>query len=78
MALRSITPDSVSARGLGNDLERTFAADTVVVVSYHEPNRELADHLCGHGFGVHLVGDVNGTSSIQSAIHSAARAARSI
>jgi len=28
----------------------------------------------GHGFGVHLVGDVNGTNSVQAAIHSAAAA----
>ena len=78
MAIRAITPSIVVARGIGNDLERTFAADTVVIVSFHEPNDDLAEHLRGHGFGVHLVGDVNGTSSIQAAIHSAARVVRSI
>ena len=78
MAIRAITPTVVIARGIGNDLEKTFAADTVVIVSYHDSNRELADHLHGRDFGVHLVGDVNGTNSIQAAIHSAAAVARSI
>ena len=78
MAIRAITPSVVVARCIGNDLERTFAADTVVIVSFHEPNDDLAEHLRGHGFGVHLVGDVNGTSSIQAAIHGAASVVQSI
>ena len=63
-------------RGIGNDLTRRVPADTVVIVTYHEPNRELADHLDGYGFGVHLVGDVNGTGTIQAAVHGAAAVAR--
>ena len=76
MALREITPTEVVARGLGTDTHRAFPADTVVIVSYHEPNRDIADHLHGRPFRVQLVGDVNGTSSIQAAIHAASAATR--
>ncbi len=55
---------------------RRYRADTVVIAGYHEPNRGLADALVGAPFGVHLAGNVNGTSSIQAAIHSAATVAR--
>ena len=78
MALRAITATEVVAVGLGNAFVRTFPADTVVLATFHEPNRELADLITGRGFGVHLVGDVNGTSSIQAAIHGAAAVARSL
>jgi 2,4-dienoyl-CoA reductase-like NADH-dependent reductase (Old Yellow Enzyme family) len=76
MSLNSITDTHVVAGGRGNDLVRTFAADTVVIVSYHLPNVDIADHLHAHGFGVHLAGNVNGTDSIQAAIHGAAAIAR--
>ena len=76
MALREITTTEVVARGLGNEAERRLPADTVVIVSYHEPNRDLADLLEGQSFGVHLVGDVNGTNTILAAIHGAAAVAR--
>lgn len=76
MALRRITPTEVVVRGVGNDLERTFAADTVVIATYHEPNAELADHLRAAGLSVHLAGDVNGTDTIQAAIHGASAIAR--
>ncbi len=76
MALREITPTEVVVRGIGNDVVDTYPADTVVIVSYHEPNRDLADHLEGQGFNVHLVGDVTGTANIQAAIHGASALAR--
>ena len=76
MALRSITPTHVEVHGIGNDLCRTLPADTVVIATFHEPNDELADHLAGHGFGVHVVGDANGTDSIPPAIPGAAAIAR--
>lgn len=78
MALREITPNMVIARGIGNDLVRTFGADTVVIATYHEPNAELADHLVAAGLCVHLAGNVNGTDTIQAAIHAAASVARVI
>jgi hypothetical protein len=78
MALRAITADEVVVRGIGNDFEYAIPADTVVIVSFHEPNRDLADHLAGQPFAVHLVGNVNGTSSIMAAIHGAAAIARTL
>ena len=78
MALREITPTEVVVRGIGNDVVDTYPADTVVIVSYHEPNRDLADHLQGQGFNVHLAGDVTGTANIQAAIHGASALARGL
>jgi NADPH-dependent 2,4-dienoyl-CoA reductase/sulfur reductase-like enzyme len=78
MALREITPSEVVLRGIGNDLCRTVPADTVVVATYHEPDDELAAHLDGRGFGVHVVGNANGTDSIMAAIHGAAAVARTL
>jgi len=78
MALREITPTEVVARGIGSDLVRTFPADTVVIATYHEPNADLADHLRAAGLTVHLAGNVNGTDTIQAAIHGAAAVARKV
>jgi 2,4-dienoyl-CoA reductase-like NADH-dependent reductase (Old Yellow Enzyme family) len=78
VALREITPTGVVVHGIGHDGTEVLPADTVVVVSYHHPNVELADHLGGHEFELHLVGDVTGTSSIYDAIHSAAAIARTL
>lgn len=78
MALRCITPTEVVARGAGNDLVRSFPADTVVIATYHEPNRELADHLRAAGLTVHTIGNVNGTDTIQAAIHDAAAVGRGL
>ena len=80
MAIRSIGESSITAYGLGNALERTFDADTVCIVTYHQPNDELAEYLATeHGdvsFAVTTIGNANGTDSILQAIHSAARATR--
>jgi len=82
MAIRAITETSVTAYGLGLGRERTFDADTVCIVTYHTPNDELARYLADRhanaSFQVHVVGNANGTDSIQAAIHSAASAARSL
>ncbi len=92
VAIREITPvdegggGTVVTRDLGTYRERSFEADTVVVVSYHHCNRELADHWSANvsgqdpspRFNLHLVGDVNGTSSIMDAIHAGARVGREI
>ena len=55
-------------------------ANTVVLVTYNHPNRELADYLREEDgpWTVHLVGDVNGTNGILQAVHSASAAARAI
>ncbi len=82
MALRRITETEVIAAGLGLGRERTFEADTVCIVTYHDLNDELATHLTDEhsdaGFTVHLIGNANGTDSIQGAIHSAARVTRTM
>ena len=78
MALREITTTEVVARGIGNELVRTFPADTVVIATYHEPNSEITDYLREAGISVHLAGNVNGTDTIQAAIHSAAAVARAL
>ncbi len=78
MALREITPTQVIARGIGNELVRSFPADTVVIATFHDPNAELADHLRSAGLNVHLAGNVNGTDSIQAAVHSAAAITRKL
>ena len=86
VALREITPEAVVTRDLGTYTERSFDADTVVIVSYHDCNSELADYLqakmSGQSdappFNMHLVGDVNGTNSIMAAIHAGAHAGRGI
>ena len=78
VALREITPTQVVVHGIGHDVTQDLPADTVVIVSYHQPNVELADHLVEQDFELHLVGDVTGTSSIYDAIHSAAAIARAL
>jgi hypothetical protein len=82
MAIRSIDATSITAYGLGNSLERTFEADTVCIVTYHEPNDGLVEYLTAAfddlPFAVTTIGNANGTDSIQQAIHSAARATRHI
>ena len=86
VALREITREAVVTRDLGTYSERRFEADTVVIVSYHDCNRELADYLKSEmsgqpdtpPFNMHLVGDVNGTNSIMAAIHAGAWVGRQI
>jgi 2,4-dienoyl-CoA reductase-like NADH-dependent reductase (Old Yellow Enzyme family)/thioredoxin reductase len=78
MALTEINAGEVVARGIGNELVRTFPADTVVIATYHLPNADLADHLREAGLSVHTAGDVDGTDTILAAIHGAASVARTI
>ncbi len=78
MALREITATEVVVRGIGNELGRTFPADTVVIATYHEPNAEITDYLREAGLNVHLAGNVNGTDTIQAAVHGAAAVARAL
>ena len=82
MALRRITATEVTAYGLGLGRERTFAADTVCIVTHHDLNDELATHLVEEhsdaGFAVHVIGNADGTDSILAAIHSAAKVTRTM
>lgn len=82
MALRRITESEVTAIGLGLGRERSFEADTVCIVTYHDLNDELATHLTAEhsdaGFAVHVIGNADGADSIFGAIHSAAAVARTM
>lgn len=78
MALREVTPTHVIVRGIGNDLVRSLAADTVVIATYHEPNSDIAQYLRNAGLEVYLVGNVTGTDTIQAAVHGAAAIAREL
>ena len=86
VALREIAADTVITRDLGTHKERRVEADTVVIVSYHHCNSDLADYLRAEmldqpgtaPFNMHLVGDVNGTNGIMAAIHAGTQIGRSI
>lgn len=78
VALREITPASVVLRSLGASRVRELPADTVAVVSYHEPNDGIAACLAGGPWNVHRAGSVTGTDSILAAVHGAAAVARLI
>jgi hypothetical protein len=57
---------------------RTIPADTVVMIGYNQPNRELADYLLEEGVTTHVVGDAAGTSDLRSAIRSSSLLGRSL
>jgi hypothetical protein len=56
-------------------------ANTVALVTYNHPNRELGDYLVGQftemKTKIHTIGDASGTNGIQDAIHQAANLVRS-
>jgi 2,4-dienoyl-CoA reductase-like NADH-dependent reductase (Old Yellow Enzyme family) len=78
--LRKVTPDEVEIGVLFTDRVRRIPAKTVVLVSFNEPNRELANELTARfsNVKVHMVGDVKGRNSMMTAIHEAAALARAI
>jgi hypothetical protein len=78
MSLARIAPTEVVVQGNGNGLLRSIPADTVVLVSFHTPNAEFRDYLGDAPFRVHYAGNVNGTDTIQAAVHGAAAIARKI
>ena len=82
MALRRITESDVTVYGLGLGVERVVQADTVCIVTFHDLNDELATYLAEeHGdasFSVHVIGNANGTDTIQAAIRSASKATRTM
>jgi 2,4-dienoyl-CoA reductase-like NADH-dependent reductase (Old Yellow Enzyme family) len=57
---------------------RRLPADTVVMLGYNHPNRDLADALGGTGPTVHLVGDATGARTLRSAIGTAGMLARTL
>ncbi|MGE3619287.1 MAG: FAD-dependent oxidoreductase [Acidimicrobiia bacterium] len=76
--LAAIGPDHVEVTTPFTDRRATIEADTVVVVGFNHPNRDLVDALGPTTARLHLVGDVNGGQGIQRAIREAATAARAI
>lgn len=76
--LREIGSESVEIGVLFTERRRELKAATVVLVGFNHPNRELAEGLKERGIPAALVGDVNGTRDLHSAIHSAVNAARSV
>lgn len=76
--VRSITPGEVEIGVLFTDRVRKVPAKTVVLVSYNQPNRDLAEALRHTNRTTHLIGDVRGRNSMMSAIHEAAELGRSI
>ncbi|MEM7094281.1 MAG: FAD-dependent oxidoreductase [Actinomycetota bacterium] len=82
MALRRITETEVVAYSLGLAAERSFEADTVCIVTFHDLNDELATYIADegldHGYSMHVIGNAAGTDTIQAAIRSASKVTRSM
>ncbi len=67
--LLSISEETVDIGVLFAERRRSIPAKTVVFVGFNEPNRALWQSLQGNGPPSHMIGDVRGHNSIQSAIH---------
>lgn len=78
VAVREVTPAAVELVALGTGRSQSLPADTVVIVSYHQPNDDISAYLSAGPWTLHRVGSVTGTDSILSAVHSAAAVARAI
>ena len=78
--LLAIQPEEVAIGVAFTERRRIIPAATVVIVSYGNPNRELAEHLdiADTPWQVHLVGDVTGTNGVLPAIHQAAAVGRAL
>lgn len=76
--LEEITPEEVLAVAAGSSRVTRIRADTVVIVGYNEPQRQLADALDGRSTETYVIGDAAGGATLQQAIQDAARVARSI
>jgi hypothetical protein len=78
--LLEIRPDAVDIGVAFTDRVRTIPAETVVIVTYGQPNRELGEYLSGERstWSVHQVGDVTGTTGVLPAIHQAAALSRAL
>jgi len=80
--LQAITEEEVLIGVPFTERIRILEAKMVVVVTYNNPNRELAEYILKENpemnDKVHLVGDVSGTNGVQAAIHQAANLTRAI
>ena len=57
---------------------RRLPADTVVMIGYNHPNRELAEALGEDGPPVYVVGDAAGSRTLRAAIKDATTTARGL
>jgi 2,4-dienoyl-CoA reductase-like NADH-dependent reductase (Old Yellow Enzyme family) len=78
--LLEIRPDVVDIGVAFTDRVRTIPAETVVIVTYGRPNRELGEYLSAEpaSWRVHQIGDVTGTNGVLPAIHQAAALTRAL
>jgi len=78
--LLEIRPGDVDIGVAFTDRVRTIPAETVVIVTYGQPNRELGEHLSleSASWSVHQIGDVTGTNGVLPAIHQAAALSRAL
>lgn len=80
--IQAITQDEVMIGVPFTERKRRLQANTVALVSYNHPNRELGDYLAGQITEakpkIHTIGDASGTNGIQAAIHQAANLIRSL
>jgi hypothetical protein len=74
----NITPTQVTLQELGNNRERTFEADLVVLCTAGEPRRELYDALVNVGKEVHIVGDAVASTDLGTAVRSGHAAALAV
>lgn len=78
VAVRGVTPTAIDLVALATGRSQSPPADTVVIVSYHQPNDDISAYLSAGPWTLHRVGSVTGTDSILSAVHSATAVARAI
>ena len=80
--IQAITQDEVMIGVPFTERKRRLQANTVALISYNHPNRELGDYLAGQITEakpkIHTIGDASGTNGIQAAIHQAANLIRSL
>ena len=76
--LREIREGEVDIGVLFTARLRTVQANTVVLVTHNDPNRQLADELSVLGIPVHMVGDVRGRYGLMNALHAGAHLARAL
>lgn len=65
--LQSTTPGSVTVSC--GDVVRELPTDSLFVVGYNTPNRELLDYLDDFAGEIHLVGDAAGFQTLSQAVH---------
>jgi NADPH-dependent 2,4-dienoyl-CoA reductase/sulfur reductase-like enzyme len=78
--LLEITPTDVEVGGALGRSKRTtrVPADTVVLIGFNTPNRNLADAFANSGLEVHVIGDADGGRSFRGALRAAALLTRGL